>query len=76
MDGYDDKLEDSEQEDKWEEWFCNVAIDKIQEYHRKNLDNCVVMYLKGEIPSDDSGGVILDLFIIVNGFCHVIGDML
>lgn len=29
LDGHRDELEYSEQEDKWEEWFCNVAIEEI-----------------------------------------------
>ncbi len=56
MGGYDDELEDSEEERKEEEWFCSAAIDEIQEYYRKNPDNGVLIYLKGEIPSDDEGG--------------------
>jgi len=56
LDGYDDELEDSEQEDKWEKWFLNVAIKEIQEYYRKYPDNGIVVYLKYEIPSDAEGG--------------------
>ncbi len=55
LDSYDDELEDSEQENKWEKWFFNV-VDEIQEYYRKNPDDGVAMYLKGEIPSDNKGG--------------------
>ncbi len=56
MDSYDDELEDSEQADKWEEWFCNIAIKEILEYYRKNPDNDNDVYLKDEIPRDGEVG--------------------
>ncbi len=56
LDRYDDELADSEQEDKWEVWFCNVTIKEIQEYNKKNPDNGIFVYLKDEIPSNEEGG--------------------
>ncbi len=56
LDRYDDELADSEQEDKWEVWFCNVTIKEIQEYNKKTPDNGIFVYLKDEIPSNEEGG--------------------
>ncbi len=34
---YDDGLKDEEQEDLWEEWFCDCAIDEIAEYYQFSI---------------------------------------
>ncbi len=53
LDDFDDIVDDDNQLDKWEEWFCDVAIEEIAEYYNKHKDLGVVVYKEGEINESD-----------------------
>ena len=53
LDDFDDIVDDDNQLDKWEEWFCDVAIEEIAENYNKHKDLGVVVYKEGEINESD-----------------------
>jgi len=53
LDDFDDIVDDDNQEDKWEEWFRDVAIEEIAEYYNKHKELGVVVYKDGEINESD-----------------------
>ncbi len=62
LDGYDNGLKDVDQDEMWEEWFCDCAIDEIAEYHKLHPDEGVFVYKNGEIPKvgHETGGNIVN----------------
>ena len=57
MEGYEDGVPDAEQEDMWEEWFHDCAIDEIAEYYQLHPEEGVIVYKNDNIPeSGEEGG--------------------
>ncbi len=46
MDHFDDMIDDANEEEKWEVWFQDVAIEEIAKYYNKHKQLGVVVYKK------------------------------
>ncbi len=53
LDNFDDMLDGANQEDKWETWFCDVAIEEIAKYYNKRQEFSVVVCKEGKINGSD-----------------------
>ncbi len=53
MDNLENMIDDANQEDKWEVWFSDVAIEEIAKHCNKHKELGVVVYNKGEISESD-----------------------
>ncbi len=53
LDNFDCIIDDANQEDMWEVWFCDVAIEEIAKYYNKHQELGVVVYKESEINGSD-----------------------
>lgn len=53
VDGFDDSIDDDDQNELWEPWCRDLVIEEIVKFYKKNDNNGLVIYHEGDIPDSE-----------------------